>query len=225
VLTNPVKLYEVMDAITKSLTVDKDLGSLDALKAFAGSLAGMTPKMVTFMTVPWKPRGDNQNVLWDAPKADAIWQAFRRDTPYPPGSVASGSSGGSTLTVAPAKISVEVLNGTGVTGAARRAADELTALGYHVVGVATAPTTGLATTTVSYPGAASAAAATLVYSAHAGATDTNATGTTLVLTIGKDWTAPRAAHVRPATAAATTPANSTAAATQIKSADQSTCVG
>jgi len=224
VLTNPIELYSVMDAITKSLTVDTGLGTLDDLKNFAASMSGLTPKMVKFMTVPWAPRGDNANVLWDTAKADAIWAAFRRDTPYPAGPPSSSST--ATLTAAPSTISVKVLNGTGVPGAARRAATELTALGFHVVGVATAPTTGLATTTVSSDPNMVAQARTLVYATHSTASDTNATGTTLVLTIGNDWTQPRAPVIGSGTAP--TPSNSsnaTTTATQIKPADQATCVG
>lgn len=221
VLTNPVKLYEVMDAITKSLTVDSALGSLDALKNFAESLSGMKPNEVKFMTVPWLPKGDGANIVW-APKASRIWTAFRNDTPYPPASSTTTTTptGQAPLTVSPKKIRVKVLNGTGVTGAARKAADQLAALGYVVVGVATAPVSNLATTTVSYAPAMKEASRTLVYSTHATVTDTTATGTTLVLTIGKDWTAPRAATI------ATAPSsNASTAAGQIKSADQNICVG
>ena len=213
VLTNPVKLYEVMDAITKSLSVDKDLGSLDALKNFAESLQGVTPSMVKFMTVPWTPRSDGENVLWDTAKANKIWQAFRNDTPYPPKSTAP--SGQKALTVAPSKIYVKVLNGSGITGRAKLAAAQLEKLGFVIVGTGTAKTSKLATTTVSYAPSMVEASRTLVYATRATATDTTATGKTLVVTVGKDWTSARAVTV----------ASSSSGSSSIKSADAVTCVG
>jgi LCP family protein required for cell wall assembly len=218
VLTNPVRLYEVLDAITKSLTVDPGLGTLDDLKNFAASLSGMTPKMVKFTTVPWVPKGDNQNVLWSS-KADRIWQAFRRDTPYPPAS-AGTTKPVSTLSVPASKIYVKVLNGSGVAGAARQAANELAALGYHIVSVGNAATSTATTTTVSASGASDGAARTLSYSTHGASVSPTGTGPDLVLTIGKNWQTPIAA-----TTSSKVSSNSTTAATQVKSADQASCVG
>ena len=213
VLTNPVKLYEVMDAITKSLTVDPGLGTLDDLKNFAESLQGVTPSMVKFMTVPWVPKGDNENVLWDDSRANKIWQAFRTDTPYPPKTTAP--SGQKALTVAPSKIYVKVLNGSGVSGRAKLAASELEKLGFVVVGIGTAKSSNVATTTVSYSSGQAEASRTLVYAARAGATTATASGSTLVLTVGKDWTSARAVTVAPTSSGSST----------IKSASDNTCVG
>jgi LCP family protein required for cell wall assembly len=213
VLTNPVKLYEVMDAITKSLTVDPGLGSLDDLKNFAESLQGVTPSMVKFMTVPWVPKGDNENVLWDDTRANKIWTAFRNDTPYPPKTTAP--SGQKALTVSPSKIYVKVLNGSGVKGQAKLAATQLEKLGFQIVGIGTAKTSNLATTTVSYSPSKAEAARTLVYATRATATDTTATGSTMVVTIGKDWTSARTVTVAPTTSGSST----------IKSADTVSCVG
>jgi LCP family protein required for cell wall assembly len=213
VLTNPVKLYEVMDAITKSLTVDPGLGSLDDLKNFAESLQGVTPGMVKFMTVPWVPKGDNENVLWDDTRASKIWTAFRNDTPYPPKTTAP--TGQKALTVSPSKIYVKVLNGSGVSGRAKLAAAQLEKLGFQIVGVGTAKTSNLATTTVSYAPSKAEAARTLVYATRAAATDTTATGSTMVVTVGKDWTSARTVTV----------ASSSSGSSTIKSADTVSCVG
>ena len=213
VLTNPVKLYEVMDAITKSLTVDPGLGSLDDLKNFAESLQGMTPGMVKFMTVPWVPKGDNENVLWDTPKSDKIWAAFRNDTAYPPKTTVV--TGQKPLTVAPSKIYVKVLNGSGVTGRAKLAAQQLAKMGFQIVGVGTAKSSNVATATVSYSSSQKEASRTLVYATRATATDTTANGITLVVTIGKDWTSARTVTVAPTSSGSST----------IKSADTVSCVG
>ena len=221
-VTNPIKLFSVLDAITKSLTVDPGLGTLDDMKNFATSLAGLTPKDVKFMTVPWVSRGDNENVLWVDSKASKIWSAFRNDTPYPPKPVTTPNTtppGQKPLTVAPSQIKVIVLNGSGITGRARTAADELTALGFTVVKVANASMKNLATTTVSASSSMSEAGRTLTYVTSSTVGDTNATGSTLVLTVGKDWNGVRSVKV----ASATT--NGGAAPSGTKSADQTVCVG
>ena len=52
VLANPVKTYQVLDQVTKSLTTDPQLAGLDQLKAPALSLTDISPKDVTFLTLP-----------------------------------------------------------------------------------------------------------------------------------------------------------------------------
>jgi LCP family protein required for cell wall assembly len=213
VLTDPLKLYDVLDSVTKSLTVDKALGSVDALKSLALSLQGLSPSAIKFMTVPWVPRGDGENVVWEASKADKIWQAFRDDTPYP--AKTSTPSGQKPLTVAPNQIRVKVLNGSGVSGRARKVADELAKMGFVITGVGSAPTSHVAVTTVSADPSRSEAARTLAYAARTSSVSTAASGRTLVLVIGTDWAGVRAVTV-PTSSGTSTP---------VKSADQATCVG
>ena len=213
VLTDPLKLYDVLDSVTKSLTVDKGLGNLDALKSLALSLQGISPSSTKFMTVPWVPRGDGENVVWAASKADKIWQAFREDTPYPPKT--SAPTGQKPLTVAPDQVRVKVLNGTGVAGRARTVADQLAALGFVIAGVGSAPTSDVAVTTVSADPSRSEAARTLAYAARTTTLSGGTTGRTLVLVVGKDWKGVRAVTV----------ASSSGTSSPVKSADQTTCVG
>jgi len=213
VLTDPLKLYDVLDSVTKSLTVDKALGSVDALKSLALSLQGLSPRAIKFMTVPWVPRGDGENVVWEASKADKIWQAFRDDTPYP--AKTSTPSGQKPLTVAPNQIRVKVLNGSGVSGRARQVADQLAKMGFVIAGIGSAPTSHVAVTTVSADPSRSESARTLAYAARTSTVDTAASGRTLVLVIGKDWAGVRTVTV-PTSSGTSSP---------VKSADQTTCVG
>jgi LCP family protein required for cell wall assembly len=213
VLTDPLKLYDVLDSVTKSLTVDKALGSVDALKSLALSLQGLSPRAIKFMTVPWVPRGDGENVVWEASKADKIWQAFRDDTPYP--AKTSTPSGQKALTVAPNQIRVKVLNGSGVSGRARQVADQLAKMGFVIAGVGSAPTSHVAVTTVSADPSRSESARTLAYAARTSAVNTAASGRTLVLVIGTDWAGVRTVSV-PTSSGTSSP---------VKSADQTTCVG
>ena len=209
-LTNPVKLYSVLNSVTESLTVDKALGSVDALKDLALSMQGLSPKNVKFMTVPWTGRGDGENVVWTS-AADKIWDAFKNDTPYPPTSTVP--AGQKALTVKASDIRVQVLNGTGVSGKAKSVANELQKLGFVVVGVGTAKGGTVATTSVSADPSRTESARTLAYAAQAGATSTTATGRTLVLTIGTDWKGVRAVTVA-----------SKSGSSSAKSADTVTCV-
>jgi LCP family protein required for cell wall assembly len=208
-LTNPVKLFSVLNSVTESLTVDKQLGSVDALKDLALSMQGLSPKNVKFMTVPWTGRGDGENVVWTS-AADKIWAAFKNDTPYPP--TTTVPAGQKALTVKPSDIRVQVLNGTGVSGKAKSVAAELEKLGFVVVGVGTAKGGTVTTTSVSSTASRAEAARTLAYAAQTSTTDTKATSRTLVLTIGTDWKGVRAVSV-----ASKTPSS-------VKSADTVTCV-
>ncbi len=213
VLTDPLKLYDVLDSVTKSLTVDKALGSVDALKSLALSLQGLSPRAIKFMTVPWVPRGDGENVVWEASKADKIWQAFRDDTPYP--AKTSTPTGQKALTVAPNQIRVKVLNGSGVSGRARQVADQLAKMGFVITGIGSAPTSHVAVTTVSADPSRSESARTLGYAARTSAVNSAASGRTLVLVIGTDWAGVRTVSV-PTSSGTSSP---------VKSADQTTCVG
>jgi len=230
VITDLPKLYSVLNAVSSSLTLDTGLGNIDDLQAFATSLSGLTPSKIAFMTVPWVPRGDNENVLWDKPKADPIWQSMIHDTPYPPQAATpsprpstSSSSSANPLTTPPSKIHVRVLNGSGVSGQARKAADQLTAMGFIVTDVGTAKRSDYTQTTVIYDPNFDQSARTL--EAAANATDNRATGSGHVLTlvIGSDWTTTSPVKVE---AANPSPSSSTTnAGPAPKPADQATCVG
>ena len=82
-LTNPVRLYDVLSAVATSLTVDAGLSG-DGLKQFLLSMQGLKPSQVAFYTVPNAPRGDNENVVWVRKDTDRMWKAMINDTPYAP---------------------------------------------------------------------------------------------------------------------------------------------
>jgi LCP family protein required for cell wall assembly len=211
VLTDLPTLYNVLDAVTQSLTTDKELGNLEAMKNMALSLQGLSPSKVTFMTVPWTLNSDRATVSWDETKADAIWASMKNDTQYPP--KVTVPPGEKALTTAPSKIKVSVLNGSGVDGAARKAAKELEALGFVVVNVATAPK-DVAVTTVTYDPDYDESARTLAWSSKATVRDDSGSGSTLVLTIGPDWDGARAAVVK----------SSGSSGTKTRTADENPCV-
>ena len=143
-LLNPVKLLRFLEAATKSLTTDPELANLNTMRQLAQEVRGIPPKDITFVTTPWLVNPEDPNtVVWNEPKTNAIWSAINSGEPYPPEPPAPTEIDGKPLDVVPASIPVRVLNGSGVSGAATTAADELRAKGYSVVGVGDAEHQGL----------------------------------------------------------------------------------
>ena len=187
-ITDPLRLYRVLDTTTKAIAADKGLSNLGALKNLAQSLTGLKPSQVTFKTIPWKDRGDRENVLIDEAKAKPLLEAIANDTPYPPPLPPLVTPPGAPLKTPPSSITVKILNATGVPGRAKAVAAQLEALGFTVSSVDTAPTVS-ATTSVQYSPNRDESGRTLTASV-VGATSRvdNHLGSTLVLTVGTDYT-------------------------------------
>ncbi|MHB1614212.1 MAG: LCP family protein [Actinomycetes bacterium] len=166
-LLNPVRLYQFLDAATRSVTTDPAFASLTSLASLATSVRNVPRSNVTFLTVPNHPYPANPNVVeWSQPSAGAIFDALRHDAPIPgrPSTTTTSPPSSSpvpTLTVPPAQVRVQVLDASGVPGAASRAAAALRAVGFTVVGVGTATGPVLATTQIHRPAAYDRSGATL----------------------------------------------------------------
>ncbi len=210
-LLDPTKLYSVLSAITGSLTTDPQMGKFDFEQQLATSLSGIPTSKIEFVTVPWTGRSDGATVEW-TPKADAIWAAIKNDVPYG-GGPATVPTGQKALTVAPAKIRVQVLNGTGTPGEAKKAAALLTKAGFIVVGTGNAKTSPVAATSITYGNAYAESARTLAFATSVATPTVSGTSRTLVLTLGRDWGGTLQAAVVP-DKTTTTP---------VKTADQAIC--
>lgn len=82
-LHDPVTLYRLADAATKSLTTDPGLGSVQALLGLAQSLRALKLSHITFVTLPNKLDPANVDRLMPAePAASAVWQLLREDLPW-----------------------------------------------------------------------------------------------------------------------------------------------
>ena len=90
-LSNPAETYSLLSAVASSITVDKGLAG-NHLREFALSLQGLSPSRVVLHTVPWKPRGDGENLVWDKAAANRIWAAMKADRPWPLSSSTSGET-------------------------------------------------------------------------------------------------------------------------------------
>jgi LCP family protein required for cell wall assembly len=82
-LTDPVALYRVADAATRSVTTDPGLGSVQALLSLAESLRSLKLSAITFVTLPNEIDPANVNRLMPAePAARHLWQLLRADHPW-----------------------------------------------------------------------------------------------------------------------------------------------
>jgi hypothetical protein len=97
---------------------------------------------------------------------------------------ASGS--GSSKTVDPSQVQVEVLNGVGIAGAARLVSDQLRSQGFNVVGIGNAPRT-VGQSGIIYSPDQAAAFRTLSASTGVTLSSTQGTGAALILVVGQDW--------------------------------------
>jgi LCP family protein required for cell wall assembly len=85
-LYNPLDIYRFLDAFTKSLTIDSQLGGISGLYNLGESLRGIPSSKIAFFTVPNFPRSevvpsDTANVVWTQPEDNKIFASFRNDVP------------------------------------------------------------------------------------------------------------------------------------------------
>ena len=80
-LLNPVRLYNFLDAATKSLTTDPELASLNRLRQLASQLKDIGLAEIQFLTVPFESYPADPNRLQWAPEAEQLWERIREDRP------------------------------------------------------------------------------------------------------------------------------------------------
>jgi anionic cell wall polymer biosynthesis LytR-Cps2A-Psr (LCP) family protein len=85
-LLNPLAIYRFLDAATRSLTIDSQLGGITGLYNLGESLRGIPSSKIAFFTIPNFPRGevvpgDTANVVWTQPEGSKIFASFRDDVP------------------------------------------------------------------------------------------------------------------------------------------------
>jgi LCP family protein required for cell wall assembly len=148
VLLRPDKLNGLITAGIRAVKVDKQLKRNDLL-TLAQKLRNVDPKHVTLMTVPLTPTSNHpglgSTVTWDPVLATSLFDTIKNDLV-----VGSPTPAQINLTVAPSNISVHVYNGVGTAGLGRRAANDLTAVGFHLTGTPGNRGSGAKTTLVRY---------------------------------------------------------------------------
>jgi hypothetical protein len=122
---NPLAIYRFLDAGTKSLTVDSQLGGITGLYNLWQSLRGIPTKDIAFFTLPNYPRSevvpsDTANVLWTQPEDDEIFASFNNDVPASP--TLFGTSPQPSLQVASSASATGKADGAASAGHAKSAA-------------------------------------------------------------------------------------------------------
>lgn len=212
ILARPDRLFRFLDTVARSLTVDDKL-SLDTMRHLAGKLRGLDPAKIVFITVPYHPKGVYHGralvVEINRPAAAALFDSIRADDAIQAGATPAPTAAPSDLIVRPSRIRLRVLNGTGVDGAARRAATELADLGFVIRATGTADASGYTETIVRH-GPSKADSARTVAAAIPGAQLQldQTLGSTIEVIIGTSY-----AGVRPVTIASARPTTPTGTAT------------
>ncbi|MFF7457726.1 LCP family protein [Kitasatospora sp. NPDC008115] len=83
-LGNPVKLWSVGDTLTRSITTDSALASVNSLVGLAQQLKGIGPDQLAMVTLPVAAApGAPDRVVQRQPQADRLWAALKADLPVP----------------------------------------------------------------------------------------------------------------------------------------------
>ena len=78
-LANPIRLARFIDAATKSLTLDPQIGSISKLVGLAYQFRHIGLSHIQFVTTPWEADpADPNRVIW-APGAQQLWKAIAKD--------------------------------------------------------------------------------------------------------------------------------------------------
>jgi LCP family protein required for cell wall assembly len=213
VLLNPFKLQDLLKAVSQSLYMDK---TLEPLK-LAEQMQALTAGNLAFSTIPTDGFADVDGVgstvvVHPAEVKAKVAQLVAATNSHPSSSSSTKASG-----VSPSSVTVDVLNGSGISGVAAKNASALQKAGFKIGAVDTAPNPS-AKTVVEYPtGLQSEAAA--VAGRVPGATTSQTTGVQVVtLLLGSDGVqATGVAAVAPAQAAPTSSATT-------RTADQAGCI-
>jgi len=173
--------------VASSLTTDMNSSSLIHL---ALKYRHIDTANIVFATVPTyaAPKGDPfyQHLYWSDDEAKALFTALRDDTALT--TTTSNGQNVAALTIDPSSVSVRVLNGTTTNNLAHQVADELSAKGFRIAGIGQAPSP-IDKTTVTYAASRTNSANTLAAALATTPQETlsASAGTTVTLTIGKDW--------------------------------------
>ncbi|MEV6950739.1 LCP family protein [Streptomyces sp. NPDC051183] len=210
--TDIPRLTGLAEAATKSLRVSEEIGSVKKLLDLSLLLKDVPVNRITMTTIPvLEAPGDKNRVVVNPKDAEKMWTMLRKDIamdsngePAAPAQSGQPTTGGSPSapateppkapTTDPAKIAVQVVNGTGAgaTPVPKRAtvvAGQLVSKGFALAKADT-KTTPEKTTVVRYATDAQAADAQSVAAAlgiPAGSVQKAAGATRITLVVGADW--------------------------------------
>lgn len=194
ILLRPGRLLSFADSLQGALRID-DQVEIEDMTRLARRLSGLDPAKVQLMTVPVDgfAEVDGQDVvLLDQPAIRELFDQVRDDRFFSRPAAAPAPTAAPVLTVAAAEIRVDVLNGSGRAGLARRAARDLRRSGFRTGDVANAEHSSYAVTEIHH-GIGDHEAARTLAAAFPGArvvADPTLDGS-LAVVLGADFTAVR----------------------------------
>jgi LCP family protein required for cell wall assembly len=202
-LLNPLKLRAFLSAAIGAVKVDRGLSRND-LFTLGDKLRHIDGHRVVLMTVPlaahFASHGLGSTVDWDPVLAPQLFDDIKFDRSV------TGPAPAATVTIAPSRVSVQVLNGTGTSGLAHKAANDLTGVGFQIAGApGTATGPHLATSVIHYGPSRADSARTLAAAVPGATLQADASmGNSVELIVGSNYHGAR--QVTVATAHPSTPA-------------------
>jgi LCP family protein required for cell wall assembly len=192
-LSNPLRLLSVITDAAASMTTDSGMTVSDLME-IAESFRNLSSENVQFITVPNEPWIQNPDrVQFEQPQAAQVFSAIAHDVIPPKSSStpAPSSGGAQVLTTSPAKVKVEVLNGSGISGIADQAAAGLTSRGFDVTGTGDAASSAYTNSVIEYSSSADLAEVNTLKKELSGVTDLEDASLkpgTVELILGSDFT-------------------------------------
>jgi len=190
-LANPLKLNDFLDALTKSISVDSGMSASD-LARLAVKLKGLGTSSVVLTTMPLtgfsKQNGIDVDDI-DVAKSTALFHSLAIDAPVVlPSTPPVPTPTPVALSVPVSAVHVEVFNGGGLSGLARRAASDLRKIGFQLVGTPADRITGASASVIQYGPTQAEAARTLQAAIPGSTLQANPQlNTTLRLMVGKSY--------------------------------------
>ncbi|MET0766659.1 MAG: LCP family protein, partial [Aeromicrobium sp.] len=137
VLTRPDRLFKFLNALTKSITVDKGISSIGELTGLAKRARSVDDKEIRFVTMPNGAAPTDPNRVVKTDDADTLFEAIAKDEEMPVEGKDDPADTGDTEARAAV---VKILNAARTPGLATSAQTAMTALGYTVSGLEDAQT-------------------------------------------------------------------------------------
>jgi LCP family protein required for cell wall assembly len=188
-LLNPIAIYRFLDAATKSITIDSQLGGIHGLYDMAMSVRNLPASQVTFFTLPTYPRQlvvptDTANVLWTQPEDSTIFADFRDDIAVSNGSLKPARK----PHISAHTVDVSVRNGTAQYGLQDSVGTLLQQKGFDVTSMVQESTQDVTETVIKYHAGHADAARLLARKVPGSAVqEVPGTSSRLVLVLGSNY--------------------------------------
>ncbi|WP_435853548.1 LCP family protein [Streptomyces murinus] len=153
VLLNPMRFRDVTRAVLGSVRADIGFGT-DELLDLGRAMRNFSPSSSEFTTVPigqmdFPVKGIGSTLKWDPARSAQLFQTLRDDKPLTAARPHSASAA-TPVETDPRGIRVQVANGTGTTGLAKRIDTELAATGFATTHEPVTAPAQLPTTVITY---------------------------------------------------------------------------